>query len=534
MRITAGHRWQAVLSFVTIFFALCGLCVGVPAQALLTPQESRGKQIYVQGTSSTGRQILAYVGEAPLEVPGSAMACGNCHGLDGRGKPEGGIDPSNVTWEALSKPYGVTRPTGRNHPAYTERGLQLAITRGLDPAGNKLLNVMPRYQMSQGDLEDLVFYLKRLSTDHDPGIDENKIVLGLVLPPKGAMTEMGQAVRATTAAYFEEINKQGGIYNRRLELKFVESAETPIATRANVERFIKDEQIFTLIGAFIAGSEKELVSLTDEKAIPLIGPLTLYPQVGFPLQRQIFYLFSGVEVQARALVDFVTEKPEARTSGFAVVYSQSEINEKVVSAISEQGKKNGLSKPEVYNYTTGNFDAADAIKRLRQTGQDVIFFFGSAEDVMTFMREAGKIGWFPLLCLPGAQTSKDIFDAPAGFSHKVFLSFPTSPADQTAEGISEFRAFAEKYKLSPNRVASQISSYSAARILVEGLKRAGRDLSREKLIVALESLDRFDTGLTPAVTYGPNRRIGALGAYVISIDLEKKQFVPASQWIGID
>jgi len=132
---------------------------GSSAQETLTPQESRGKQIYVQGTSPAGREILAYVGEASIEVPGSAMACANCHGLDGQGKPEGGVVPSNLTWEALTKPYGLTHADGRRHPPYTGRALELAITRGLDPAGNKLLNVMPRYAMSGEDLADLVAYL---------------------------------------------------------------------------------------------------------------------------------------------------------------------------------------------------------------------------------------------------------------------------------------------------------------------------------------------------------------------------------------
>ena len=54
------------------------------------------------------------------------MACANCHGMTGQGKPEGGIDPSNITWEALTKPYGVTHPSGRKHPPYTARALELA------------------------------------------------------------------------------------------------------------------------------------------------------------------------------------------------------------------------------------------------------------------------------------------------------------------------------------------------------------------------------------------------------------------------
>jgi len=163
-----------------------------------------------------------------------------------------------------------------------------------------------------------------------------------------------------------------------------------------------------------------------------------------------------------------------------------------------------------------------------------VFFLGSSGELLSFMREADKLGWFPTIFLPGPGAGQEIFSAPIGFDGKVFLSFPTSPADQTVEGIGEFRALAEKYKLPTKHVAAQLSAYAAAKILVEALKRAGKDLSREKLIQSLEGFYEFPTGLTQAITYGPNRRIGAMGAYVISVDLKRQQFVSASGWISID
>src|SRR4026207_1561227 len=120
------------ICFGVIRGALVVLLVLGSAVAQLTPQESRGKEIYLLGASKSGKDILAYIGDSSLEVPGSSMACANCHGMAGQGKPEGGIDPSNITWEALTKPYGVTHSSGRKHPAYTARGLELAITRGVD------------------------------------------------------------------------------------------------------------------------------------------------------------------------------------------------------------------------------------------------------------------------------------------------------------------------------------------------------------------------------------------------------------------
>jgi len=497
-------------------------------------RETRGKQIYIQGTSPSGKEILAYLGESSLEVPGSAMPCANCHGLNGEGKPEGAVYPSNLTWESLTKPYGLTHADGRRHPAYTERGLELAITRGTDPAGNKLLNVMPRYQMTSEDIADLIAYLKRLGKDRDPGVYENRIVIGTAVPAQGALAEMGQAVKAVITAFFDDLNSQGGIYNRRFELKFIETGETPAATRANLERLLTDEQVFAMTGAFIAGAEKELLELLAQKEVPLIGPLTLYPQTGFPLNRQVFYLLSGTDGQFRALVDFAAKKPELKNPGVALVYPRSEINANVLEAIKDQSKKQGWSAPQSYDYLAGQFDAAGAVSKLNQANRTVVFFLGGSDEAMSLMKEAEKVNWFPSIFLPSANAGARIVEAPAGFDGKLFLSFPTSPTDQTAEGVKEFLALSGKYQLSTKHLAAQISAYSAAKILAEALKKAGKDVSREKLIQVLEGFYEYRTGLTPAISYGLNRRIGAMGAYVITVDLKTKQLIPASGWIGIN
>jgi ABC-type branched-subunit amino acid transport system substrate-binding protein len=503
-------------------------------QNTLTPQERRGKQIYLRGTSSSGREILAYIGEASLEAPGSAMACANCHGLNGEGKPEGGVIPSNLVWEALTKPYGVTHPGGRTHPPYTERALELAITRGLDPAGNRLLNVMPRYQMSGEDMADLVAYLKRLGKDVDPGVSDDRIVVGTVLSTRNDLAGVGQAVRAVTAAYFDEVNSQGGIYSRKLELKFVGTADTSAATSENVRRFIQDEKVFAMTGAFTAGADAELAALMDDLGVPLVGPLTLYPQVGHPLNRNVFYLLSGMDGLARALVNFAVEKsPEAKT-GVALVYPNGGHSADVSEAIKDQCQKKSCGALETFAYQSGRFDASACAVKLSRAGRGVVFFLGTGEEALALMKEADRLRWSPLLYLPGAAVGEGVFDAPPSFDRKIFLSFPTSPADQSAEGLGEFRALAAKYSLPAAHQSAQLSAYSAAKILVEGLKRAGRDLSREKLIETLEGLNQYATGLSPAVTYGPNRRVGATGAYVLTVDLERRTFLPASAWVDVN
>ena len=504
------------------------------AQTPLSPQESRGKEIYLLGTSKSGTDILAYLGDASLEVPGSTMACANCHGLTGQGKSEGGIDPSNITWEALTKPYGVTHASGRKHPPYTARALEFAITRGLDPGGNKLLAAMPRYQMSKQDLDDLILYLKRLGTDVDPGITDNQIVIGTALPANGPLREMGQAVEGIVSAYFAEVNLQGGIYNRRLELKTAETGSDAAVTRANIERLIKDEKVFAMTSAFLAGAEKELVPVFAQWEVPLIGPVTIDPQPGNPVTRQVFYLLSGNAVQARALVSMFAKKPEVAEGGLAIIYHRTDLAASVLEAVRNQCEKESLRVPVIYEYLAGKSDAVESVRQAKPKPPAAIFFLGNPTELSSFMQEAAKVNWFPTILLQSGSVSDAIFDAPAGFAGKIFSTVPMAPENQTPDALREFGALAEKYKLPQSHRTAQIVALGGAKVLVEALKRTGKELSREKLIQTLEGFYEFQTGITPAITYGPNRRIGAMGAHIVTVDLQQKKFVSGGGWIGIN
>jgi ABC-type branched-subunit amino acid transport system substrate-binding protein len=503
---------------------LCILCLFVAKVA--AQDSSRGRQIYLQGTSQSGKDLLAYIGDESLEVPASTIPCAGCHGLDGRGKPEGGVNPSNVTWEFLTKPYGLKHASGRQHPPYTERALELAITRGIDPGGNKLLQAMPRYVMSREDLADLVAYLQLVGQERAPGVTDNRIVIGTLVPSSGYLVDMGQVVTAATKAVFAEINSQGGIYGRQLELQVIETPEGAAATRAKLEPLLKAQQVFAMSGAIIANTEKEIIPLFSENETPLIGPISFFPQTGFPLNRQVFYVSPGLDDLARGLINFIAEKPEFKNSRRAVIALRGELYSDVIEAIKKKHAPNSLT---VLEYSAGGFDMVETIKQTRQA--DVIFFMGAAVDALDFMREADKLNWFPAILVPGGIIASGVFEAPNGFDRKLFFSVPTAPQHQTVEGMKEYLALVAKYKLPPYLRVSQASAIVAARILVEGLKRVGKDVSRERLIQELEKLHSYPTGLTPSLTYGPNRRRGATGAHIVTVDLKEKRLVPVVDWI---
>ena len=497
----------------------------------LSAQERRGRAIYLRGESPSGREIGASVGE--LDVPASTVTCAGCHGAHGEGKTEGGVTAGNLTWANLTKPYGHTHPTGRKHGPFDEAAFARALAGGVDPAGNTMLTAMPRFKMSPEDLADLLAYVKRIEDDRDPGISDAAIKVGTILPSKGALAELGAAMRDVLTAFFEDVNAKGGIYNRRVELQSAESGSDAAQTAEGARRLVREGQVFALVGGLSAGADKELASLAEEDEVPFVGPSTLLPQTGFGANRHIFYLLPGIAEQARALVNFSSQRQTAAKSVVAVVYSESEIGEAAAAAAAAQCEKAGCGELKKVPYARGKFDAPSLARSLKGAG--AVFFFGSAGDEIAFIREAEAASWRPDVFLLGALTGRDLAaSVPAGFGGKVFLAFPTIPADVTPEGAGELHALASKYKFAVRHTAAQLSALAAAKVLAEGLERGGKDVSREKLITALEGLYDYETGLTPRLTFGPNRRVGASGAYVVTIDAGRKEFVPAGGWVKAD
>lgn len=418
--------------------------------AQLTASEKRGKQIYLRGSGGSSEQITALLNEGATEVPASLLPCAGCHGLDGQGKPEGGLVPSVITWEALTKPYGAAEQNGRTRPRYTEASLKRAITDGVDPAGNKLLVAMPRYRLSREDLDDLTAYLKRLASDRDPGLTENTISIGTLLPLKGPAAEVGRATGNILRAYFDDINQRGGIYNRRLELTIAETSESPAEIIASAERLIREGQVFALIAPFFAKADQELASLAERESVPVIGPFTLFPATDTPLNRHVFYLLPGLDLQIRSLVDFATQKlqNQRQETRAAVISFEGEMPASIAEALADQGRKNNWRSWLNVSRQRSQFNAAQLAQELRASNTTALFFTGGRQAARDLMKEADKLGWAPHLFLIGSLEGREVFDFPVSFKDKIFLSFPTVPSDQTSEAVLEYQALAARHKLS--------------------------------------------------------------------------------------
>lgn len=506
----------------------------VAASAGLSPAAARGQEIYLRGVSPSGAEITALMGPGGAEVPGAVLPCSNCHGDDGRGRPEGGVAPTNISWAALTKPYGVRRPGGRNEPPYDERLLTRAIAMGIDSGGGELHAAMPRYRLTRGDMDDLTAYLRVIGSGEDPGLTPSEIRIGALLPRNGPFAARAAAVGATLRAYFDELNQQGGIYHRRIDLRIGDAGDQPGTSAAAARKFLEAERPFALTGVFMAGEEAEISDLAGEALIPLVGALTMTPRTDSLVNRHVFYLDAGLEGQGRALIEFAARGRGEGHPSLAILSRYGAPLDEVITAVENQARARGWASVRTIRLEAAEFDPQKLVRRMREEGTEALFLLAAGAPEGALLAEAARVGWRPQVLIPGLMAGAEVFDFPKGADRRIFLAFATLLSDATPAGLHEYDELAKKYKLPVDFPAAQLASLSSAKILVEGLKRAGSELSREGLLAALEDLRDFDTQLTPRVTYGPNRRVGIRGAHIVSLDPAGRGFVPVSDWVEAD
>jgi ABC-type branched-subunit amino acid transport system substrate-binding protein len=334
-------------------------------------------------------------------------------------------------------------------------------------------------------------------------------------------------------AYFAEVNSRGGIYNRKIELRSLHGDSK--STVANMKRLIDEEQVFAFVSGLSAGAEDGVAALSEEKEVPFIGPSALMPQRGLPVNRYIFYLLPGLKEQGRALVTFAAKNADISRSRVAIVSPDVEFSRSIATAIEEQTKKLRWGSVRSSYYTKEQFSATESVNEFSKSGIDTVFFLGSGPEAGAVLSEAEKAGWTPRFFLLGSVVGRNIVELiTVKMKDRVFLAFPTVPADVSATGAAEYSTLLKRYKLSSTHAAAQASAMAAAKILVHALELCGKDLSRERLITTLEGLYEYETGLMPKISFGPNRRIGALGAYVVTIDPEKKLLPATMEWVAVD
>jgi ABC-type branched-subunit amino acid transport system substrate-binding protein len=494
----------------------------------LTPQEQRGKRLYREGVAADGTSVTATLGS--LRLPGTRVPCVSCHGPDGLGRQDAGVVPSDINWANLTKPYGLRHDNGRSHPPYTADTIVRAVTEGVDPAGSGLDLAMPRYILNGTAVHDLVAYLKRLGSDSDQGVSSKEIVVAAVVPSGGPLAGIGSVVGRLLSAYFDRINQEGGIYNRQIVLKTAAFDSSGSAVDA-LRRLLGETQIFAVVAPLVLGQDVALAEFTEGAALPVVGPLAPDHRIAVKPQGFTFYLTAGLEDQARALVKYALNDLAPADPKIAILSSDDGAGLGIGDAIRQQSR-NAEWTPVLSLHLAGGTAAADVASQLRLAAANIIFYDGSPTHLAALVEEAARSGWRPAILTTSLAVTGESFARMREARAPVFVAYPLLGSDQSTNALERLHSLQAAYGIPARHLPVQVAAMASARILIEGLQRSGRDLTRAKFVAALAALQDFETGLIPPISFGPNRRTGVRGAHVVA--LGRTQNEPEHVWISLD
>ncbi|GAB5400990.1 MAG: ABC transporter substrate-binding protein [Aureisphaera sp.] len=487
---------QSIILLLVLLFVLVGAS-GPMLLTQLTKQQLAGKDVYSKGMGMTDVKITAQM--SGVSVPATVMACVNCHNADGSGNPEGGITPSNITWKELTKNYGGNLQNQRKRPAYTERSLRNAISSGIDPAGNELHNAMPRYVMSREDMDNLISYLKVIGDENDVGISNSTIKIGVSLPQNNKAPQgKNEALIKLVNAYVSNLNESGGLYHRKIEPYFFTNASE-----------MEAEEYFMVLGEGYDYVERKI---NQSQTPGLLSHSSALTKQG--LQNPYgFYMYPSLIIQSTALIDYAkSEGFLTKDTSIFIAHEESSL----VQGIVEYCKEQYSIEPTVIQLQKNNIAAIGAHPKIGNN--DLILYLGGQQLGNPLLQHFQENEKSPYILVPGTIASINLFETPANIRNNVFFGYPTWPSERTSKGKEMYQTLKSNYALSENWKGSQWEMLAQLTTVEEILKRGGKKLYKDKIKEGFEGLFRYYNGLSPALSYDLNRRVGSSLMYIIGLN----------------
>lgn len=564
------------LRFAIYFaFLIIVVCV-IPGRSafaknqLLTADAEAGRLIYLKGFSITSQPIEAFINQ-DVKVSGPEFACVKCHRLSGMGSSEGGKYVLPVTGPILFAPRELNRNRifsklfheirspefvnrmrqPRMRPAYTDESLARAIRSGIDPADYTFDSVMPRYNLTDQDMANLIAYLKTLSVEHDPGIDSKTVHIATIVNDSSDPAAR-DAVLKTIRGYFDWFNlalandlSKGNFstYNhsdfvdsyRRWQLHVWTLHGTPDTWAEQLAKAYKDQPVFAVAGGFVNGPWSPIAQFCDRKRIPCLFPNTDLPQTTDDENAYSFYFSRGLELEAEVLARYLDEKSPVPQSMVQISFTDPYGRipaQAFATAVNQRIPSHRLESIEVSSKAA----FAETIDRINARHGDidalVIWPGEHAPEVISVLnKHLPDIGVIALASnaldswqKQGNQSDRD--------SERVIFTYPYELPTAYHPRAFRVRAWMRSNRIEVTHSLLQFQTYYMLTLLDYGMRSLRGDFFRDYFneLIESEAESNLNNGTHPTLGLGPGQRFASKGAYIVVPD-QKNKVRAISRWI---
>ncbi len=336
------------------------------------------------------------------------------------------------------------------------------------------------------------------------GVTDSQVLLGQSVALTGPAQQLGLDMQLGSTLYFNKVNSAGGVHGRRIVLKTLDDGYEATRAAENTRRLIRDERVFALFGYVGTPTSAASLPIFTEAHVPFVGPFTGAELLRDPVNPLIFNVRASYYDETEAIVQHLTAMSVDR---IAVFYQNDAYGQAGLSGVERALKRRNLqvvAKGTVERNTVDVKKAVEAINKAQPQAVVMISAYKSCAAYIKETRVAGQNPTFWNVSFVGSKAlAKELDKEGRGVQISQVVPFPW---DGSVPVVREYQRAMAEAKAEPG--FGTLEGYIAAKVMVEGLRRAGRNLTREGFVRAMESIQDYDVGGFK-VSYGPGNRSGS-------------------------
>lgn len=321
------------------------------------------------------------------------------------------------------------------------------------------------------------------------GVTDNEIRVGQFAAQTGPAAELGKRMQLGILAHFNAVNAAGGVNGRKLTLVSRDDGYEPEKAALAAKALIEEDKVFALIGSVGTPTTLAAVPAINAAGIPLIGPFTGAQALREPFNRNLFHVRASYFDETERIVQHLST---VGIKKIAVFYQNDSYGKAGLEGVMRALIKRNLKPAATVTVERNSIDVAAALAEIIKVSPEAVIQISAYKSCAALIKQAKAKsygGQFFNVSFVGSKALADeLGDSGAGVTISQVVPFPYTPSSAIV------REYQQRMSEAGNKEFdfSSMEGFLAAKVFTEGLRKAGKNPSRESFVTALESLRDYN------------------------------------------
>jgi branched-chain amino acid transport system substrate-binding protein len=350
-----------------------------------------------------------------------------------------------------------------------------------------------------------------------PGVSANEVCLGSSLALSGHASFLGTRTLHGALCYLRAVNEAGGVHGRSIKVIAYDDGYDPPRCLENTQKLIVEDKVFALFCYVGTPTSVKIMPLVQEARLPLVGLFTGAQILRNPFQRYIINIRASYYQETGAVVKELVESLGLKK--IAVFYQYDDYGFDGLTGTQIALKKYGLTPVATGSYRRGSSEVEQALEQILPSGAEAVIMIGTYDPCAKFIRLARTRGFHPIFHCVSFVGADELVNKLGTAGEGVIITQVVPPPTETLllDAAEEYTKLLAHYypEDKPNYVGFE--GYLNGRVMVEGLRRAGPDLTRENFINAIETIENYSLGIANPLSFNSQDHQGLEKVYFTQI-----------------